>query len=195
MSNASRQFIQENSKIQNSILPRIQKQIQPDVEGRLLELQSSYGLNNPNTYTEENYNKYLKEANTYYNNELNKKIEGDPEFVNLISSFNENLNNLSGTAQTEFTRDINTPAFIKASKILGKRLPVNPGEVLEKIWRGFETIDTSIDKTGVGLSANETNDRQKHFERNLSNAKKYEWSDDTVGYFVDDPNRLLIIRI
>ena len=188
--NASREFVKNNKTIQQSILPRIQNEISEDIKIRLIELQEAYGLNDPNTYTEDNYQAYLKEANKYYNQELNKKIESDDQFSDLLSSFNQNLNTLSGTAQTEFTRDINTPAFIRASKIVGRRLPINPGEVLEKIWRGFETIDTSIDKTGVGLSANETNDRQKHFERNLSNAEKYGWSDDTVGYFVDDPNRV-----
>ncbi len=188
--NASREFVKNNKTIQQSILPRIQNEISEDIKIRLIELQEAYGLNDPNTYTEDNYQAYLKEANKYYNQELNKKIESDDQFSDLLSSFNQNLNTLSGTAQTEFTRDANTPDWIKGAKILGQPLPLNPGEALEKIWRWTEDTDTSLDKAGVALSANETAARQKHFDRNLKNAETYEWSDDTVGYFVDDPGRV-----
>lgn len=188
--NASREFVKNNKTIQQSILPRIQNEISKDIKIRLIELQEAYGLNDPNTYTEDNYQAYLKEANKYYNQELNKKIESDDQFSDLLSSFNQNLNTLSGTAQTEFTRDANTPNWIKAAKILGQPLPLNPGEALEKIWRWREDAYTSSDKLGVALSANETAARQKHFDRNLKNAETYGWTDDTVGYFVDDPGRV-----
>jgi hypothetical protein len=187
---ASKEFVKNNKTIQQSILPRIQAEVAADVKFRLIELQEAYGLNKPNTYTEENYQSYLAEANKYYNQELNKKIQSDKQFSGLLSSFNENLNSLAGAAQTEFTRDQNTPSFIKAAKILGEGLPVNPGEVLEKIYRWGPDMLTKSEKLGISLSANETAARQKHFDRNLKNAETYGWTDDTVGYFVDDPGRV-----
>ena len=188
--NASKEFVKNNKTIQQNILPRIQAEVAADVKFRLIELQEAYGLNKPNTYTEENYQSYLAEANKYYNKELNKKIQSDKQFSGLLSSFNENLNSLAGAAQTEFTRDQNTPSFIKAAKTLGEGLPVNPGEVLEKIYRWGPDMLTKSEKLGISLSSKETADRQKHFDRNLERANEYGWSDDTVGYVVDDPGRI-----
>ena len=55
---------------------------------------------------------------------------------------------------------------------------------------GARSFNTSAQKTALGLTAREQAERDKSLQRNKDLASKYNWSDETVGYVVDDPGNV-----
>ena len=175
-------FIAENKTIQKEVIPSAIKNAEALTLNYIKEAKERYSLTNPETYTQENYDAYLEDVNSYYNNTLNNKIGANKKFQNLTGIFDKKIGSLSKEYNLSTIRKTNQPS------ILGYDLP--EGGVAEKLYRGFVVIDESLEGLGRNLSANESVDRNKHFERNIGNAKAYNWTDDTVGYFVDDPGRV-----
>ena len=175
-------FIAENKTIQKEVIPSATKEAEALTLNYIKEAKERYSLTDPETYTQENYDAYLKDVNSYYNDTLNKKIGANKKFQNLTGIFDKKIGSLSEEYNLSTIRKTNQPS------ILGYDLP--EGGVAEKLYRGFVGIDESLEGLGRNLSANESVDRNKHFERNVRNAEAYGWNDNTVGYFIDDPSRV-----
>ena len=175
-------FINENQTIQKNIIPKATKEAEALALSYIEDAKERYKLNDPETYTQENFDAYLEDVNSYYNDTVNKKIEQNKEFINLTGVFDKKMQSLSKEYNLSTIRKTNQPS------IFGYNLP--EGGIAEKLYRGFVGIDESLEGLGRNLSANESVDRNKHFERNVKNAESYNWTDDTIGYFIEDSNRV-----
>ena len=175
-------FIAENKIIQEQVIPKATKETDAAVLVYAKQLQEEYELTDPDSFTQEKYDKYLKDVENYYNTTLNSKIAQNKDFQILTSAFDKKTSELSQGYSKSIIRKENKPS------ILGYDLP--EGGMVEAVYRGFVGIDESLKGLARNLSTNESADRNKHFERNLKNAQAYNWTDETVGYFVDDPSRV-----
>ena len=181
-------FIAENKIIQEQVIPKATKETDAAVLVYAKQLQEEYGLTNPDSFTQEKYDEYLKDVENYYNTTLNSKIAQNKDFQILTSAFDKKASELSQDYSKAITRKENKPYV----NIFGRSYDLNlpEGGALEAIYRGFVNIDESLKGLGRNLSTNESANRNKHFERNFKNAQAYNWTDETVGYFVDDPSRV-----
>ena len=175
-------FIAKNKIIQEQIIPQATIEADAAVLIYAKEAQEKYGLTDPESYTQEKYDEYLKDVESYYNTTINNKIAQNKDFKLLTSAFDKKTGELSQNYSKSIIRKENRPT------IFGIELP--EGGMAEAVYRNFVGIDESLKGLGRNLSANESVARNKHFERNLKNAKTYNWTDDTVGYFVNDPGRV-----
>ena len=76
-------FIAENKTIQKEVIPSATKEAEALTLNYIKEAKERYSLTDPETYTQENYDAYLKDVNSYYNDTLNKKIGANKKFQNL----------------------------------------------------------------------------------------------------------------
>ena len=175
-------FIANNKIIQEQVIPQATIEADAAVLIYAKEAQEKYGLTDPESYTQEKYDEYLKDIENYYNTTINNKIAQNKDFQLLTSAFDKKTGELSQNYSKSIIREENRPA------IFGIELP--EGGMAEAVYRNFVGIDESLKGLGRNLSANESVARNKHFERNIKNAKIYNWTDNTVGYFVNDPGRV-----
>ena len=125
-------FINENQTIQKDVIPKATKEAEAVTLSYIEDAKERYKLNDPETYTQENFDAYLEDVNSYYNNTVNKKIGQNKEFISLTGAFDKKMQSLSKDYNLSTIRKANQPS------ILGYDLP--EGGIAEKLYRGFVNI-------------------------------------------------------
>ena len=195
-------MFKKNPIIQKDIVPRVEKSIKPQLDSYIAQAKERYDLNNPNNITQENIDTFNLDVQNYYGELMNTALSSDFQFKNVMTDFNEDFQSRLGSDHTKYIKDVHTPEWMKYLELGGKKiddaLPDVMGlgqiENVSKIPKIFynwgRSFNTSAQKTALGLTAREQAERDKSLQRNKNLANKYNWSDETVGYVVDDPSNV-----
>jgi len=201
-SKTTTEFVQKNPIIQKDIVPRVEKSIKPQLDSYIAQAKERYDLNDPNNITQENIDTFNLDVQNYYGELMNTALSSDFQFKNVMTDFNEDFQSRLGSDHTKYIKDVHTPEWMKYLELGGKKiddaLPDVMGlgqiENVSKIPKIFynwgRSFNTSAQKTALGLTAREQAERDKSLQRNKNLANKYNWSDETVGYVVDDPSNV-----
>ena len=201
-SKTTTEFVQKNPIIQNKIVPRVVKSIEPQLDLYIANAKEKYDLIDPNNITQENIDLFNKDVQSYYGDLMNTALASDFQFKNVMTDFEEDFQSRLGSDHSKYIRDVHTPEWMKQLELGGKKLDDSLPDVmglgqienLSKIPKIFynwgKSFNTSAQKTALGLTAREQAERDKSLQRNQNLASKYNWSEDTVGYVVDDPTNI-----
>ena len=184
-----KKFVNNNEYIQKTIVPNAKKDIQPALDEYIISAKSKYDLNEPENIKQENVDAFYNDINSFYNKAINAKVSANTEFKNIVSTFDEVVDEKLGSGMKDFVKGKDSPNLYKAQQFLDNSpLGINRlgGEALEKLttaWSSLRSVGNQIVKAGVYGGLAEVTDAVVSFEKNEEIAKNNNWSDDVVGYW------------
>lgn len=183
-------FTSNNPTIKNTILPKIEKKYEEDLQAYITEAKDKYKLNNSEEVTQENIDAFYKDVNNYYSKTINNALLADNDFLGLVQGFEQHLGDQMAADQQQFTVNKATPDWWKATKAFAYSSPLlseNLVEFLEQSYFvGGARINTQAKQLGTAGLVKETADKVKRFEHSKELANKHNWSDETEGYWIKD---------
>ena len=190
-------FIQTNPIIKDNIVPEIEKNLEVELKDYAESLKIQMGLDNQENITDENLDKFNKNIQQWYNNNLNNKLSNDDRFQSLVTAFDDSVTKKLQVELNATTQAEDMPFLYKAAEIA----KISPNKIDEKIvriitesWNGLRGIKNRAEKTGIYGGLSQVGDIVNDFERTEQQAVKNNWSDNTEGYWVTDTQQPNIYR-
>ena len=181
-------FTSSNSVIQKNIIPRIKKDIKPKIDSYVEEAMSKYNLNDPSSITQENLDAFNKDVNGFYNNLMSTKVSQNTDFQALTGAFEESMNEKTSGLFKEFSKAKDMPTLYQmgqTAKRIGFGAPTVVNSMV-KVINSVRGINESTKEWANNASYKQVIDKVVDFEKNEEKAQKFNWSDETEGYFVKD---------
>ncbi len=181
-------FTSSNSTIQNKIIPSIKKAIKPAVDTYVQEAMVKYKLNDPSSVTQENLDSFNKDVNFFYNELMNTKISNNTDFKALTAAFEESVDDKAADPLKSFVQSKDMPTLYQmgqTAKKIGFGAPTVVKSMVSAV-NSLRGINESTKEWANNASYKQVIDKVVSFEENETRAKKYNWSDNTEGYFIED---------
>jgi hypothetical protein len=192
---ATSQFIGSNKEINKTIIPEIQKKVQPLLDSYISTAKEKYDLNDPSSVTQENIDAFYKDVNGYYSKLVNNSLMKDKRFLGLTSAFNNHMdeNPILGEDYMQFVRDENTSDLWRKIKASSNVTPNVFDDLfvtgVEQLYRGSKNISTDLKKSANAGLAGQTAEKMNRFAYTNDLASKYGWENETEGYWIEDPTQ------
>jgi hypothetical protein len=192
---ATSQFIGSNKEINKTIIPEIQKKVQPLLDSYISTAKEKYDLNDPGSVTQENIDAFYKDVNGHYSKLVNNSLMKDKRFLGLTSAFNNHMdeNPILGEDYMQFVRDENTSDLWRKIKASSNVTPNVFDDLfvtgVEQLYRGSKNMSTDLKKSANAGLAGQTAEKMNRFAYTNDLASKYGWENETEGYWIEDPTQ------
>ena len=178
-------FVKNNEIINKKIVPNIQAQLADELEEYKNEAIKLYGLDNKETITQENIDKFTDDVNDWYSKRFNIKFTSNPKVQDLVRRFNVNIDKNLAPDLARYNKSELFPNLLKFQD-LSKTSPLvseNFANILLKAAKGFKSFETSAAEGATLRTIERLNDKQNAFDKRLKEAEENNWEPEKEGYW------------
>ena len=185
-------FQNNNSVIQEEILPSIIPSIQEKTNAYADRLKIDMGLDNPENVTQAKVDELKQKANEFYNKLLNVELSKNNDFKAINVSLNNKIEELGGDSFKRFSQGKDSPNLLKFIDV-ANAAPI-PGmstlaTVVENAYNTTRSIGNSLEEAGVKGYLGYQAEKEKDFKRNEKLINQF-GDENTEGVWITDKQNM-----